>query len=351
MAKPLFRYRAAIFLLALLLLLPPVRGQQTLLEDERNTIDIVRKTRNSVVFVTNIQYVRDFFFGREEAVPQGSGSGFIWDDKGHIVTNYHVIAEGDLFSLTLPNQEQRQARLVGKEANKDIAVLKVEGSLAGLVPIPVGSSRDLLVGQKVIAIGNPFGFDHTVTTGIVSALGRNMMGPGDVTIRDMIQTDASINPGNSGGPLLNSAGELIGMNAMIVSPSQASSGVGFAVPVDTIKKIVPEIIRFGKVTRPGLGVSYLRDEYLQRLGIEGVALLEVPRGSAAAQAGLEGLYRDRTGRLLLGDVIKAIDRKPVRSYDDLYTALEDNKIGDTVTLTVERGDRTREVKLRLVRTD
>jgi S1-C subfamily serine protease len=350
-ANPLLRTRASIFFLALVLLSPPVRGQQSLLDDERNTIDIVRKTKNSVVFVTNIQYVRDFFFGREEAVPQGSGSGFIWDDQGHIVTNYHVIAEGDLFSLTLPNQEQRQARLVGREPNKDIAVLKVEGSAAGLVPIPVGRSRDLLVGQKVIAIGNPFGFDHTVTTGIVSALGRSMLGPGDVTIRDMIQTDASINPGNSGGPLLNSAGELIGMNTMIVSPSRTSSGVGFAVPVDTISKIVPEIIRFGKVIRPGLGVSYLRDEYLQRAGIEGVALLEVPRGSAAAQAGLEGLYRDRSGRVLVGDVIKAVDRKPVRSYDDLYTALEDNKIGDTVTLTVERNGRTREVRLKLVATD
>ncbi|MDH4198092.1 MAG: trypsin-like peptidase domain-containing protein, partial [Candidatus Aminicenantes bacterium] len=330
MANAPSRLRTAICLLIALLFSPPVRGQQTLLEDERNTIDIVRKTKNSVVFVTNIQYVRDFFFGTEEAVPQGSGSGFIWDDRGHIVTNYHVIAEGDVFSLTLPNQEQRQARLVGKEASKDIAVLKVEGSLAGLVPITVGGSRDLLVGQKVIAIGNPFGFDHTVTTGIVSALGRSMMGPGNVTIRDMIQTDASINPGNSGGPLLNSAGDLIGMNTMIVSPSRASSGVGFAVPVDTIKKIVPELIRFGKVTRPGLGVSYLRDEYLRRLGIEGVALLEVPRGSEPARAGLEGLYRDRRGRLFLADVIKAIDRKPVRSYDDLYAALEEHKIGDTV---------------------
>ncbi len=351
MAKTLSRYRTAICPLAFLLLLAPVRGQQTLLEDERNTIDIVRKTKNSVVFVTNIQYVRDFFFGTEEAIPQGSGSGFIWDDRGHIVTNFHVIAEGDIFSLTLPNQEQRQARLVGKEASKDIAVLKVEGSLAGLVPVTVGDSRNLLVGQKVIAIGNPFGFDHTVTTGIVSALGRSMMGPGNVTIRDMIQTDASINPGNSGGPLINSAGELIGMNTMIVSPSRASSGVGFAVPVDTIKKIVPEIIRFGKVIRPGLGVSYLRDEYLRRLNIEGVAILEVPRGSAADRAGLQGLTRDRRGRLFLGDVIKAIDRKPVRSYDDLYAALEENKIGDTVTLTVERDGRSREVRLRLVQMD
>ena len=222
-------------------------------EDERNTIEVVKRTQNSVVFITNIQLVRDFLFSSEEAVPAGSGSGFVWDDKGHIVTNYHVIEDGDIFNVTLPSQEQRRARLVGKEPNKDIAVLRIEGNLSGLFPVVTGSSRDLQVGQKVIAIGNPFGFDHTVTEGIVSALGRNMPGAGGVTIRDMIQTDASINPGNSGGPLLDSTGRLIGMNTMIISPSGSSSGIGFAVPVDTIKKIAPEIILYGKVQRPGPG--------------------------------------------------------------------------------------------------
>jgi len=326
-------------------------SRAALIEDERNTIDIVKRTKNSVVYVTNIKYVRDMFFRTEEAVPRGSGSGFVWDRAGHIVTNAHVIDEGDIFNVTLPDQQQRQARLVGKEPNKDIAVLKVEGDLGGLSPLTLGSSRALEVGQKVVAIGNPFGFDHTVTTGIVSALGRSIKGFGGLTIRDMIQTDASINPGNSGGPLLNSSGELVGMNTVIISPSGASSGIGFAVPVDTIKKIVPQIITYGRVIRPGLGVSLLSDEYARRLGVEGVVLFEVPPGSAAYQAGLRGVSRDRSGRLALGDVIKAIDGTRIRSYDDFYNSLDNYKIGDTVTLTVEREGRERRVRVTLMRID
>ncbi len=330
----------------------PARGQESrFLEDESNTIEVVRRTKNSVVFVTNIQLVKESFFSSEEAVPRGSGSGFVWDDRGHIVTNFHVIEDGDIFNVALPGGEQRRARLVGREPNKDIAVLKVEGDLAGLFPVDVGISRDLQVGQKVIAIGNPFGFDHTVTTGIVSALGRSMPGAGGVTIRDMIQTDASINPGNSGGPLLDSAGRLIGMNTLIISPSGASSGIGFAVPVDTIRKIVPEIIRNGKVVHPGLGVSLMSDQYARRIGVEGVAVLEVPRGSDAARAGLQGLGRDRFGRLFLGDVVVAVDGTKVTSYDDLYTALEERRIGDAVTLTVKREDKERRVRLVLVAGD
>ncbi|MGB9905776.1 MAG: S1C family serine protease [Candidatus Saccharicenans sp.] len=322
-----------------------------LTEDEKNTIEVVKKAQNSVVFITNIQLVRDFFSWTEEAVPRGSGSGFVWDERGHIITNYHVIEDGDLFNVTLPNQEERQAKLVGKEPNKDIAVLKIEGSLQGLFPIKVGTSSNLQVGQKVIAIGNPFGFDHTVTTGIVSALGRSMPGAGGVTIRDMIQTDAAINPGNSGGPLLNSAGELIGMNTMIVSPSRSSSGIGFAIPVDTIKKIVPQIIKYGRVIRPGLGLSLLSDRYGQRLGIQGVVIYEVPVDSEAYRKGLRGLTRSRMGRLVVQDVIKEIDGKKIRSYDDLYNLLDDYKIGDRVTLTVERDGKTRKVELTLVRVD
>lgn len=322
-----------------------------LTEDEKNTIEVVKKAQNSVVFITNIQLVRGFFSWTEEAVPRGSGSGFIWDKQGHIITNYHVIEDGDLFNITLPNQEERQAKLIGKEPNKDIAVLKIEGNLRGLFPIKVGTSSNLQVGQKVIAIGNPFGFDHTVTTGIVSALGRSMPGAGGVTIRDMIQTDAAINPGNSGGPLLNSAGDLIGMNTMIVSPSRSSSGIGFAIPVDTIKKIVPQIIKYGRVIRPGLGLSLLSDRYGQRLGIQGVVIYEVPVDSEAYRKGLRGLTRNRRGRLVIQDVIKEIDGKKVRSYDDLYNLLDDYKIGDRVTLTVERDGKTRKVELTLVRVD
>jgi len=342
-----------ITLVSFLIALPIASAAQekpaSLTEDERNTIDVVNRTQNSVVFITNIQLVRDLFYSGE--VPRGSGSGFIWDDKGHIVTNYHVIEDGDIFNVTLPNQEQRKARLIGKEINKDIAVLKIEGNLSSLYSVRLGNSKTLQVGQKVIAIGNPFGFDHTVTKGIVSALGRNMSGERGVTIRDMIQTDASINPGNSGGPLLDSSGRLIGMNTMIVSPSGTSSGIGFAVPVDTIQKIVPDIIRFGKVMSPGLGVSYLNDEYARRAEIEGAVIYEVPRGGEASQAGLRGLGRDRSGQLVLGDVIIAIDGTKIKSYDDLYNALDGYKIGDIISLTVVRDRQERKVRLKLTTSD
>ncbi len=322
-----------------------------LTEDERNTTDVVERTKNSVVFVTNIQLVRDFFSFDEQAVPRGTGSGFVWDDSGHIVTNYHVIEEGDFFNITLPNQEQRQARLIGKEENRDIAVLKVEGDLRGLEPLIAGSSSGLKVGQKVIAIGNPFGFDHTVTTGIVSALGRRILGSGGVSIRDMIQTDASINPGNSGGPLLDSLGRLIGMNTVIISKTGQYSGVGFAVPVDTIKKIVPQIIRYGRVIRPGLGVEILPDSYARRLDIEGVVIMDVPRDSEAYRAGLRGLARTERGRLYIRDIITKIDGVEITSYDDLYNALDNYKIGDTVELTVRRNQEERTVRIKLVRMD
>ncbi len=325
----------------------PANAQLT--EDERNTVDIVRKTKNSVVFITNLQYVRDFFYSSDQPVPQGSGSGFVWDDQGHIVTNFHVIDEGEKFMVSLPSQKQVEATLVGYERNKDIAVLKLAERVTDLTPLTIGASRDLQVGQKVVAIGNPFGFDHTVTQGIVSALGRNMLGAGGVTIRDMIQTDASINPGNSGGPLLNSSGELIGMNTMIYSPSGASSGLGFAVPVDTVRKIVPQIIQFGKVTGPGLGVTFVRDEYARRAEVRGAVILEVPRDSQAYDAGLRGLSRDARGRLFIRDVIVGINGTKIASYDDLYNALDGYKIGDTVTLEVDQGGKIRKVQIVLVK--
>ena len=321
-------------------------------EDERNTIEIVKKTKNSVVFITNMQYVRDFFYQSDQPVARGIGSGFVWDDMGLIVTNFHVIEDGDKFMVSLPNQKQVEAKLIGREPTRDIAVLQLQEKVPDLQPVQIGSSKDLLVGQKVIAIGNPFGFDHTVTTGIVSAIGRNMPGAGDVTIRDMIQTDASINPGNSGGPLLDSSGALIGMNTMIISPSGTSSGVGFAVPVDLIKKTVPEIIQFGKVTKPGIGgLTFLSDEYAAQARVTGAVIRDVPRDSQAYELGLRGLGRDSYGRLYIRDVITAIDGKKIKSYDDLFTALDGYKIGATVTLTVDRDGKTRRVELRLVGVD
>ena len=343
--------KAAVIIVVLITLCmcspAPISG---LTEDEQNTIDIVKKTTNSVVFVTNIQLVRDFFY-QEEAVARGTGSGFVWDSSGHIVTNYHVIEEGDVFAVTLPNQEYRKAKLVGIVREKDIAVLQIEGDLKGLTPLNIGSSANLLVGQKVIAIGNPYGFDHTVTTGIVSALGRNMRGAGNVTIRDMIQTDASINPGNSGGPLLNSDGQLIGMNTMIYSQTGASAGIGFAVPVDTIKRVVPQLIKYGKVIRPGLGISYLQEQYTRRYNIEGVAVLDVAPNGPADRAGIKGLARDRYGQLYIRDVIIGIDDHKIASYDDLYNTLDNYRVGDKVTVTVERDGEKRKVQLTLMRLD
>jgi len=330
---------------------PAPTGNGRLTEDEQNTIDVVKKTRNSVVYIINMQYVRDFFYSSDQPVPRGSGSGFVWDDAGHIVTNFHVIEEGDKFMVSLPDQKQVEATLVGRDPSKDIAVLRLGQKVTGLSPLTIGTSHDLQVGQKVVAIGNPFGFDHTVTKGIVSALGRSMVGAGGVTIRDMIQTDASINPGNSGGPLLNSAGELIGMSTMIYG-SNTSTGVGFAVPVDTIKKFVPQIIQFGKVVRPDIGgVEFVRDEVAQRAGITGAVVLQVAANSRAYDLGLRGLYRDNFGRLLIRDVVTAIDQTKIKSYDDLFNALDGYKIGDTVTLTVVREDKPRKVALQLVGAD
>jgi S1-C subfamily serine protease len=331
---------------------PPAPRNARLGEDELNTIEVVRKTKNSVVFITNLQYVRDFFYSSNQPVPQGSGSGFVWDRDGHIVTNFHVIDEGDKFMVSLPDQRQVEAALVGRDPSKDIAVLKLGQNVEGLEPVAIGASRDLQVGQKVIAVGNPFGLDHTVTKGIVSALGRSMLGAGDVTIRDMIQTDASINPGNSGGPLLDSAGELIGMSTAIISPSGASSGLGFAVPVDTIKKVVPQIIQFGKVIRPDLGgVEFVRDEVARRARIEGAVVLQVARDSRAYELGLRGLFRDEYGRLRIRDVVTGIDAMKIKSWDDLFSALDGYKIGDTVTLTVAREGKTRQLALKLVGTE
>ena len=319
-----------------------------LTEDEQNTIEIVRKTKSAVVFITNIRTVRTGFFSSEQ-MAGGTGSGFIWDTQGHIVTNAHVIEDGDIFMVTLADQTQKRAKLVGKEIYKDIAVLKIDESSPDMLPMVPGTSASLQVGQKVVAIGNPYGFDHTVTTGIVSALGRNMLGFGEVTIRGMIQTDASINPGNSGGPLLDSDGRLIGMNTMIYSRSGSSAGIGFAVPVDTIKKIVPQIIRHGQVIRPGIGITPVPDQLLRRYNIKGAVIYYVLEGSEAARKGLQGLRQDSWGRVLLGDIIVAVDDKPVSSFDDLYNILEAYSIGDTVRLTLERNGRKRTVSIRLVR--
>lgn len=334
-------------LLAGLLLASPARS--VLLPDEDNTILVAREASASVVFIINIAVRQDVYMD-EFAVPRGSGSGFVWDKDGHIVTNYHVVQGGDTFLVTLKDQTEIQAKLIGAEPRKDIAVLKVIGPTDKLKPLQRGASKTLQVGQKTIAIGNPFGLDNTITTGIVSALGRQVQGIGGVMIREMIQTDAAINPGNSGGPLLDSGGRLIGMNTLIFSRSGSSSGIGFAVPVDFIKKIVPQLIKDGRVVQPGIGVAVLTEEQkVYLLGeVEGVIVREVNPESPAAKAGLRGLRRDRSGRIVLGDVITAVDNRPVKNYDDLYYILDDYKVDDMPTFTLIRDGKKRTARIPLV---
>lgn len=326
---------------------PPSGDYRT--EDERNSIDVFRTIAPSTVFVTQTRVVVDYWAGTTAEVPAGSGSGFIWDDRGHIVTNFHVIQGAQQLTVTLQDHRQFDAQVVGAEPRKDIAVIKLREVPPDLKPIPVREKPlPLAVGQKTLAIGNPFGLDQTLTTGIVSALGREVQGIGGVTIRDMVQTDAAINPGNSGGPLLDSSGYLIGMNTMIYSRSGSSAGIGFAVPVQFVKRVVPQLIEFGKTKQVGLGVRIDPTQRLeQRLGVKGVIVLEVIPETPAAQAGLTGLQRLASG-LRLGHVIVGINEFPIKDYDDLYNTLDRFNPGDRVRVKVEGDKSTRTVEMNLV---
>jgi len=326
--------------------------QQMLLENEKNTISIFKRSVDSVVNVSNIKIARrGGFFGFDlMEIPAGQGTGFVWDKEGHIVTNYHVIANGDSFLISFHNDKnQYKAKVVGGEPRKDIAVLKLEEMPKNLTPINVGESKILEVGQKALAIGNPFGLDHTITEGIISALDRKIQGFGGVSITGMIQTDCSINPGNSGGPLLNSSGQLIGMNTMIFSNSGSSSGVGFSVPVSTVKQIVPQLIKHGKVVRPGLGIGILEDQIKAHFGIdEGLVIKYIDPKGGANQAGLRGMGRDSRGRYFIGDIILEVDGKKVNNYDDIYLMLENYKVGDVVTIKYIRDGKKSTAKVTLI---
>lgn len=317
-----------------------------LLEDERNTINVFQRVSDSVVFITNNLRQRDIFSRNVMEVPRGSGSGFVWDRRGYVVTNAHVIQGGNAFVVTLHDGSVHEAEFVGMDQFKDLAVLRIETDDADLVPVELGDSEDLLVGQKVIAIGNPFGLDRTLTTGVISALGREIQSVAGTTISDVIQTDASINPGNSGGPLLDSAGRLIGVNTSIFSTSGSSAGIGFAVPVATVKRIVPQLVDKGRVSRAGLGVQLIEDDLARRWGVEGVIIREVVQGSAADRAGLHGSVVERR-RIRLGDIIVGIDDKDIEKYDDLYTALDLRTAGERVKVRFLRGEEEREVWVEL----
>ena len=322
-------------------------------EDERQTIGLFETAAPSVAFITTQVRQIDYWTRNVFEVPRGTGSGFLWDDLGHVVTNFHVIQDvarrGGSAKVTL-GDDDFEATLVGFAEDQDLAVLRIDAPHERLVPIRIGTSQDLRVGQKVNAIGNPFGLDYTLTTGIVSALGRTIQAVTGTTIFDVIQTDAAINPGNSGGPLLDSGGRLIGVNTAIASPSGASAGIGFAVPVDTVSWIVPELISYGQVVRPVLGVRLddrLSAAVTRRLGVEGVLIRDAPRGGGAREAGLEGTEVTRRGRVVPGHIIQKIDGKEVTSQADLRGRLGSYRPGDTVALTVWRDGEASEVQVRL----
>jgi S1-C subfamily serine protease len=316
----------------------PVTARGDLAADEQSTIALFRSASPAVVYITSIEVRRNIFSLNIHEIPQGTGSGFIWDKQGRVVTNYHVIESASRVEVTLADRSTWKATLVGVAPDKDLAVLQISAPADKLTPLPLGESHNLLVGQKVFAIGNPFGLDQSLTSGIVSALGREIQSATGRTIQGVIQTDAAINPGNSGGPLLDSAGRLIGVNTAIYSPSGGSAGIGFAVPVDAVARVIPEIIRHGRLIRPGLGIAVADDQIARRVGVAGVLVMNIQPGSSAEAAGLRGTRRIRE-EIVFGDVILAVDGRKVSSYDDLRNAMDRYKVGDTVTLTIERESR------------
>ncbi|WP_225784196.1 S1C family serine protease [Xenophilus sp. Marseille-Q4582] len=325
----------------------PVAPRGALGADELNNIAVFKAASPAVVNITSLALERQLFSRNVQQVPAGTGTGFIWDREGHIVTNFHVIQNASGARVTLADQSTHRAQLVGVFPDRDLAVLKIDVPAAKLQALPLGSSADLQVGQKVYAIGNPFGLDQTLTTGIVSALNREIESQNRRTIRGAIQTDAAINPGNSGGPLLDSAGRLIGVNTAIYSPSGASAGIGFSIPVDEVNRIVPRLIRDGRFVRPAVGVTYAPAEFNEALKLpKGVAILRVQPGSPAERAGLRPFTRGERG-IVAGDVITAIEGEAVASADDVLTVLERLQPGDTATFTLWRAGATRTERVRL----
>jgi len=326
-----------------------VTARGDLAADEKSTIELFERSRDSVVYISTSERVMDFWSRNIFTIPRGTGSGFIWDDKGHVVTNYHVIEGASEARVRLSDGKEYKASLVGASPMHDLAVLKIGTGFKGH-SLPVGASHNLRVGQKVFAIGNPFGLDWTLTTGIVSALDRSLKGESGSVIEHLIQTDAAINPGNSGGPLLDSAGRLIGINTAIYSPSGASAGVGFAVPVDTVNRVVPQLIGRGKYMRPSLGIEIdqgLNEVITAQLGVKGVVVLRVVPESPAARAGLKGSRVDRDGSLTPGDIITAVQGKQVETIPKLLARLDDFKVGESVIITILREGKQQQRSIQL----
>lgn len=333
-----------------------VTPRTNLSESEKATINLYENVRPSVVHITTRQNRRDIFSLQAQKVPEGTGSGFIWDKQGHIVTNFHVIQKANDFQVTLADNSTWKASFVGGYPDKDIAVLKIGIPQGKLLPIALGTSDDLRVGQTTFAIGNPFGLDQTLTTGIISALGREIVSVTEHPIKNVIQTDAAINPGNSGGPLLDSSGRLIGVNTAIFSPSGSSSGIGFAIPVDEVVAVVPELIKNGKVTRPAIGIYPVNDQQVQRLRQSGqidrpgILFQGVREGSPAEKAALQPTYISN-GHLHIGDLIIGIDDTPVDGMKNLYLTLDKYKVGDQIRLKVLRDEKVEEIPIILAPAD
>jgi len=329
---------------------PPGISNPDTVSDERNNIEVYKTLSPGVAFITTTSYVQDWFGDVQEG--KGSGSGSVIDTQGHILTNYHVIENAQKLTVSFGGDKVYQAKLVGGDPDTDLAVIKIDPPAGGLTVIPFGDSEKLDVGQKVLAIGNPFGLDRTLTTGVISGLQRPIRAVNDRLIEGAIQTDASINPGNSGGPLLDKYGKLIGINSQILSRSGGSVGVGFAVPVSIAKRVVPQLIQFGVVKRPKLGVNTRDVGALVGQGIslpiqEGLLVTSVQRGSSAEKAGLKGLTQSNGGDVLLGDILISADGEKLKNQDDLFRLLDKRQIGDTIQLQVFRDGTTATVPVRL----
>ena len=316
----------------------PLRNGLT--PEEKGTIALFKHNNPAVVYISTVKHVVNPYTRDIREIPSGTGTGFIWDTQGHIITNYHVVKGHKSAKVRLNNKKTYTAKVIGQSERHDIAVLKLESITDLPNPIQPGTSHNLMVGQQVYAIGNPFGLDHTLTTGIISALNRTISNRA-MDMDNLIQTDAAINPGNSGGPLLDSAGRLIGMNVAIYSPSGASAGIGFAIPVASVNRVVPNLIKNGRFVQPIVGISAndtANKLVLQELGIKGVLILQVSPASPAAKAGLEGSQLIN-GELVLGDVIQAIDNEQVEDMNDFLNILEKHQLNDTITLHILRNAR------------
>ena len=310
-----------------------------LMPSELATIDLFRSSAPSVVYITTLSVRRNSWSRNIYEIPSGSGSGFVWNQEGYIVTNFHVIRGSDKFQVTLADQSTWDAKVVGVAPSKDLAVLKIDAPSSQLKPLALGASDELIVGQNVYAIGNPFGLDQTLTTGVISALGREITSLSRTPIRDVIQTDAAINPGNSGGPLLDSSGRLIGVNTQIYSPSGASAGIGFSIPVDAVKWVVPDLIKYGEINRPLIGVSLAPPSFTRDLDMPGALVFDVEPDGPADKAGLQPTRRNRYGQIAFGDVILGVNNEAVKSDNDLILALEKFDAGDRVELTILRDNK------------